>query len=524
MSYRELTMIEVKEVLRRWVAGQSQREIADGACVDRKTVGRYVKMAEALGVRRQHMLDDAIVQEIAQAVQARPLAVASAEWEEVARHRERINAWLECKRPLRLTKIHTLLARDGLTASYATLRRFAMAELAWQQRQPTVRLADPPPAQEAQVDFGKMGLMLDGETGRQRVLWVLIVTLSFSRYSFVWPSFLQTTAAVCEALDHAWRFFGGIAHTIVPDNMKAIVRAPDPQAPLLVDAFLDYAQARGFFVDPARIRSPKDKPRVENHVPYVRESWFDGETFTSLDDARTSAEQWCRDVAGVRVHGTTRREPREHYEAEERAAMLPPPKEAFDVPLWTEAKVHPDHHIQVLQALYSVPTRFIHRKVRVRADQTSVRIYLGHELIKMHARMPPGGRATDASDYPATKVAYALRNVDAARDRARARGEHVGRFAERLLGGPLPWARMRQAYALLGLCDRFGDECVDALCQRSLAFDVVDVHRLTRMLKTATKPGTPTPPHARVVQLSVPRFARSREPFETRVSSKKEGA
>jgi hypothetical protein len=115
--------------------------------------------------------------------------------------------------------------------------------------------------------------------------------------------------------------------TLVPDNMKAIVKDADALNPVLVAAFLDYAQARGIFVDPARVRSPKDKPRVENQVPFVRESWFDGEPFADLDDARRRAEHWCRDVAGMRVHGTTRKAPRELFESTERAATLAPPSE-----------------------------------------------------------------------------------------------------------------------------------------------------------------------------------------------------
>ncbi|MBK8943617.1 MAG: DDE-type integrase/transposase/recombinase [Polyangiaceae bacterium] len=139
-------------------------------------------------------------------------------------------------------------------------------------------------------------------------------TLSFSRLQFVWPTFRQTTEAVCEGLDRAWQFFGAMPASIIPDNTKAMIRRPDALDARLVDAFLDYVQARGLFVDPARVRSPKDKPRVENRqVPYVRESWFDGETFTSLDDARASAERWSREVAGARVHGTTRQVPAELF-------------------------------------------------------------------------------------------------------------------------------------------------------------------------------------------------------------------
>jgi hypothetical protein len=92
------------------------------------------------------------------------------------------------------------------------------------------------------------------------------------------------------------------------------------------------------FVDLARVRRPQDKARVENNVAFVREGWFQGENFAELVDARKSAETWCRDVAGSRVHGTTRRVPREHYEQDKRALMRPAPSGPFDIPIWTDAK------------------------------------------------------------------------------------------------------------------------------------------------------------------------------------------
>lgn len=523
MSYRELNMMDVKELLRRWSAGQSNRQIARETGTDRDTVARYVAVAAALGFERGHEFGDEQVSAIAQQVQAKAARDPSAEWQEVAMHKDRIAEWLGKQRPLRLTKIHTLLSRDGLTASYHTLRRYAADELGWGKRAPTILLEDPPAGQEAQVDFGKMGIVMDPERGRVRVLWALIVTLAFSRYQFVWPTFLQTTEAVCEGLDQAWWFFGAMVKTIVPDNTTAMVKKPEALAPTLVAAFLDYVQTRGIFVDPARIRSPKDKGRVENQVPYVRESWFDGETFTDLADARRSAELWAREIAGRRVHGTTRRVPRELFESVEKAAMLPPPNEPFDVPLWVDdAKVHPDHHIQVARALYSVPTLYLHKRVRVRADRKLVKIYFGTELIKVHPRKPPGGRSTDTKDYPVGKAHYALRGVDALVARAKEKGVHIGIYAERLLAGPLPWTRMRQAYALLRLCEKFGDGRVEAVCQSALAFDVVDVVRITRMLKSAMK--TPPPSadngNAKLVQLTPPRFARPEHQFQTRPGSK----
>lgn len=524
MSYRELTMIDVKELLRRWAAGHSNRKIALATGADRATVARYVTVATEMALPRDRELDEAEIHEVAQRVQARALPDTSAEWSAVAAHRERIEEWLGRKRPLRLRKVHTLLVREhGITASYDTLRRFAMREFGWRKKAPTIRLDDPPAGQEAQVDFGKMGPMFDPVAGRVRMLWALIITLSFSRYQFVWPTFAQTTEAVCEGLDRAWRFFPGMTATILPDNTKAMIKDPDALSPTLVAAFLDYVQARGIFVDPARVRSPKDKPRVENQVPYVRENWFDGETFADLDDARRSAEQWCLETAGKRIHGTTCQVPREVFETIEQATMLPAPTEPFDVPLWVDdAKVHPDHHIQIARALYSVPTLYLHKHVRARADKTCVKIYFGAELIKVHPRKPPGGRSTDVSDYPVGKAAYALRSVDGLLAKAKEKGTHLGIYAERILAGPLPWARMRQAYALLRLCDKYGDGRVEAVCQSALGFDVIDVKRITRMLKLAVAPAAPRHAEGKVVQLTLPRFARTEEHFETRNAQKKE--
>jgi transposase len=480
MSYRELSMIDVKEVLRRWAAGHSQRKIARETGAGRGTTSRYIAVAEQLALPRNRALTEA--------------------------------------------EIHTLLVRDhGLVASYDTLRRYAMEELDWQKKEPTILLEDPPAGQEAQVDFGKMAMMLDVATGRTRALWALIVTLSFSRYQFVWPTFLQTTDAVCEGLDRAWWFFGAMAKTIVPDNMSSVIKKADALNPTIVASFLDYAQARGIFVDPARVGSPKDKPRVENQVSYVRESWCDGETFTDLADAQRSAEHWSREVAGLRVHGTTRKVPREVFEEVEKASMLAAPSELFDVPIWAEhAKVHPDHHVQIARALYSVPTLYLRKEVRVRADKTTVKIYFGTDLIKLHPRKPPGGRSTDTNDYPVGKATYALRSVDGLVAKAKDKGMHVGIYAERLLGGPLPWTRMRQGYALLRLCEKYGDGRVEAVCQSALAFDVVDVVRIARMLKRATKPASPEQGDRKVVQLVLPRFARPEQHFQTRPTTKKE--
>jgi hypothetical protein len=165
--------------------------------------------------------------------------------------------------------------------------------------------------------------------------------------------------------------------------------------------------------------------------------------------------------------------------------MQAAPSGRFDIPRWSDAKVHEDHHIQVQRALYSVPTRFIGARVRVRADSTLVRIYARSELIKVHPRKEPGQRSTDVNDYPPGKGDYAARSIDRFLAKAGRHGPNVQAFTERLLDCAMPWARMRQAHQLERLCKKYGADRVDTLCKRSLDFESTDVGKLERMLKNA---------------------------------------
>jgi transposase len=524
MSFRELTMIDVKEVLRRWQAGQSARRIARESGTDRKTVSRYIESAQSCGlVPTQTEIGDDVVAEIAQRVQARPMMTPSNAWKALEAQRPRIEEWLRRERPLRLVRVRELLARDGVEVAYMTLYRYAHRELGWRERPTTIRIDDPPLGDEAQIDFGLMGHVLDAD-GKKKRLWVLIVTLSNSRYQFVFPTFTQTVEDVCAGLDAAWRFFGGMPRRIVLDNASSMIVRADAQSPTLNKSFAEYVQARGIFADPARVRHPRDKARVENQVPYVRERWFEGETFPAdLTVLRPHAAEWCRELAGARVHGTTRRVPREVYELEEKSQMQPAPTTAFDVPRWTKAKIHPDHHAQVGRALYSLPTAYIGKTLDVRSDRSTVRFYLGAALVKAHGRVAPGKRATDVNDFPSAKAPYALRNVDAVRNAAKTKGEHIGIFATRLLDGPLPWMRMRQAYGLLRLCDKHGVAKVDALCARALAFDVLDVRRIEGMLKRAQSSEAHAESEGKLIKIPNGRFARDAASFATRPPTTEEG-
>jgi hypothetical protein len=515
MAFREVGVFEIREVLRLWLRGEGYRGIERLARLDRRTARGYVQAAQVAGLVRdggEGQITDELIGAVVDAVRpARPRGHGDA-WEALVPHQGQIGAWVDPDDgDLTLTKVHVLLARRGVVVPYRTLHRFAVARCGFGRKaKTTVRLADPDPGRECQIDFGRMGLIFDPDSGRRRVVHALLVTACCSRHCFVWLTLRQTTEAVIAGLEAAWRFFGGVFPVVIPDNMSPIVDKADPVNPRFNQAFVEYAQARGFVIDPARVAKPKDKARVERSVPYVRRSFFAGEDFRDLADAQARAERWCAEVAGLRVHGTTQHRPAEVFALEEAPLLLGAPSEPYDLPIYATPKVHRDHHIEVARALYSVPGDLIGRHVEVRADRALVRVFCRGQLVKVHPRQEPGRRSTDASDLPSEKTVYAMRDVEQLCRSAANHGQAIGVYASLVLDTPLPWTKMRQVYRLLGLVRRYGASRVEDACSRALEAEAVDVGLIGRMLERVVEPQAPLPG----LRASTPaRFARQPSHF-----------
>jgi transposase len=501
VGFREVSVVEVREVLRGWLQGQGLRKVGERAGVDRKTARRYVAAAQAAGLTRQAgvgAVTDALVGVVVEAVRpARPNG-HGASWEVLLGREEQIRVWVAGGRgldPLSVVKIEELLARQGVRVPYRTLHRFVVERCGFRVRGTTVRVVDGEPGVECQIDFAQMGLLLDPQTGRKRRVHALIFTAVVSRHMFVWLTYSQTLTAVIAGCQAAWAFFGGAFKVLVPDNLKAVVTNADAVNPQLSRGWLDYAQHVGFGTDPARVRSPQDKPRVERAVQYVRGNFWAGEAFADLVDAQARVEVWCRERAGMRVHGTTAQRPGQMFTELEASCLLAVP-EPYDVPVFTRVKVHRDYHVEVARALYSVPEQWIGQHLDARADADLVKLYASGRLVKTHPRQPAGGRSTDRDDLPAERAGYALRDLSRLIGTCSAHGPNIGIYAERLLDDPLPWTRMRAVYRLLGLVRRHGPDPVEAACERSLDLDVVSVSKIASMLEKAREREQPRLPAA----------------------------
>jgi hypothetical protein len=156
MAYREVTMIEVKEALRLWFAGTATRRFAAMLGLDPKTVRRYLGMAREAGVvPGPEGLTDAQVTTGLRALHPPAVRQRGDAWALCEAQRKPIEAWLG--QGLRLTKIRNLLGRRGVAVPYATLHRFAVAELGFGRGAATVAIVDGEPGQEVQMDTGWVG-------------------------------------------------------------------------------------------------------------------------------------------------------------------------------------------------------------------------------------------------------------------------------------------------------------------------------------------------------------------------------
>ena len=516
MAFREVRVFEVKEVLRLWIRGEALRSIERLAGIDRKTVRRYVAAGQEAGLVQgggEDQLTDGVLAIVVEVVRPHRHGGHGATWRALEAQADQIRSWIEDE-DLTVAKIGVLLARRGVEVPQRTLERFCAQLCGPRRGRPlTVRVADGNPGEELQVDFGRMGTLYDPDTDRRRVVHALIFTACYSRHCFVWLTFTQTIEAIISGFEEAWAFFGGVFRIVIPDNMAGIVDKANPTEPRINQAFCEYAASRGFLIDAARVRHPQDKPRVERVVPYVRRSFWAGENFIGLDHGQAGAERWCRETAGMRIHGTTACRPAEAFRLEERDALLAVPTTPYELPIYANPKVHRDHHIEVAKALYSIPGNLIGQRVEVRADAQLVRVFHRGALVKTHPRKPPGGRSTDPTDLPDGKRIYAMRDIGRLQAMAASHGPAVGAYAAVLLDNPLPWTKMRQVYALLGLAKRWGADAVNDACARAAEAEAFNVHLIGRMLERGGEAVPARKPHQ--ASLLPGRFARQPDEFAT---------
>ncbi len=491
-------VIDVVEILVHWHAGRRIGELCSSLRVDPKTVHKYTAPARAAGLAPggpplTNAQWAALVEEWFPGLTDRSSQHRT--WPELEVHKERITGWIGA---VTVATMHQRLRDDfGVAASESSLRRYISATFDEDVARQAVRVLrdTPPPGEEAQVDYGLLGRWSDPVTGRVRRVWGFLMVLACSRLLFLRPVLTMDERSWVEANVAALEFFGGVPRRIVPDNLKTGVVKPDLYDPKVNRAFGEFAEHYGTLIDPARILQPRDKARVERPVPYARDSFFAGREgeFESLVSMQADALRWCRDVANRRqCRPLERVAPQAVFDETERDSLGELPRERFELASWSRRKVHPDIHVKVGKALYSVPWRHIGTEVDVREGSRTVEIFAEGTLIKTHVRAERG-KVTDETDYPPEKIAFFQRNPTWCRKKAAELGESVSQVVGTLFEVNALY-RLRQVQGILALADKHTPERLEAACRRALAAGDPAYRTIKGILDAGTEDGEDAAP------------------------------
>jgi transposase len=366
----------------------------------------------------------------------------------------------------------------GFPGSYESVKRFVRRLRA---RTPRVfERMECEPGEEVQVDFGTGAWIVDAQ-GRRRRSWVFRATLSHSRKGYSEAVFRQDAQTFVRCLENAFRHFGGVPRSVVPDNLKAAVVQADWYDPEIHPLLRDFAAHYGTVILPTRPRLPHHKGKVERGVGYVKGNALKGRTFASLAAENDHLEAWERDVADLRIHGTTRRQVRALFEASERPALGPLPPMLFPVFREGRRKVHRDGFVEVEKAFYHAPPECLGRTLWVRWDSRTVRLLNDRlEQLVVHPRGEPGAfvRREPASGRAVSSL---HRNRTWLLAEARGHGYWCGQWAETLLLRRGDEA-LRTLFGLRGLARRTAPETLDRACEQAVTrgvFRLRDLRRLT---------------------------------------------
>lgn len=279
-----------------------------------------------------------------------------------------------------LTAIRLLeeIRKQGYAGGYTTVKEF-VAEVKDQQTLKAVVRFETQPGGQGQVDWADFGrVTIDGAEHRVS-LFGMVLGYSRMRYAeFVLDTSTPTLLA-CH-LD-AFQYFGGYPQELLYDNMKTVVLERRDKHVRWNPLFEDFAKHFAFtprLCQPYRART---KGKIERVVKFVRYGFFEGRTFTSLQDLNQQLRVWLDEV-NARPHGTTNVPPRERLQ-EERLQRVEG-KPAYVVTLTFPRKVSRECFVSYQGNKYSVPWKHAMRDCLLRIRQERLLVEVAGEVVAEH--------------------------------------------------------------------------------------------------------------------------------------------
>jgi len=333
--------------------GLSIRRIAKITGLHRKTVKRHLESA-SLPVyhkmkRKENVLD-----------QYRPM----------------IDAYLE-EDDYQATWIFDKLVRMGYEGSYSTVKKTAREIKGEKTRIAYIRF-ETEPAFQAQVDWGDF--QIAEPDGTTHTVFAFIMVLGYSRAMYVEFVERRTLEAFMDCHIHAFDYLGGVPKEVLYDCMKHVVIKRQSGRPVFNVEFSRFANHYEFHPRLCPPYAPWVKGKVERPINYLRERFWRGYPYVSLEKAHKDVLEWLSETANRRVHGTYWQPVAERWEKEKPLlASLPPAP--YDTSLKVFRPVYDECQLSYNGNRYLIPHRFAGKKVMLKIKGKIIRIYHDQELL-----------------------------------------------------------------------------------------------------------------------------------------------
>lgn len=465
MAQQRLPVRKIREVLRLKAAGLSDRKIAAAIGSARSSVQECVRRAGEAGI-------------------AWPLAQDLNDEALHARLYQR-SVPLSCRPQPDFAQLHAELARAGVTRLLLWQEYKAAHPDGWQysafcdqyrqwlSSRELVLRQNHAPGEKLFVDYaGQTIPIVDRHSGEARAAQIFVAVLGCSNYTYAEATWTQALPDWLGSHVRALQFIGGAPAAIVPDNLKSAVTRAHRYEPQLNPSYQDFAEHYGLAILPARVRKPRDKAKVEAGVLVV-ERWILARlryrTFFSLSELNSVIRELLESLnnrAFKKLEGCRR----SRFEALEQPALRPLPARAYEFGQWKKAKVHPDYHIQVGRAYYSVPYRLIGRSLDVRVTAHTVEIFRAGELVAAHLRSAERGhRSTREAHRPQQHVAVIESNLFRLLERAAGIGPAtVEVLRQQAAHRKHPEETLRSAQGILRLAQDFTPAALERACEHAV--------------------------------------------------------
>jgi transposase len=394
-------------------------------------------------------------------------------------HQEKIMEWIE--QDLSAVRMHEELDVIGVNVGYTTVKDYVASIK--KNTEIFIRMHTEP-GEEAQVDFGYVGYTLDNH-GKRRKTWVFNMRLSFSRLDFYKKVYDQKVETFILCHLQAFHYFKGVPRSIKIDNLKAAILEANFYEPVYQRLYKEFSEYYGFQSLPCRIYCPNDKGKVESGIKYVKNNFFSGRKFKNSDDVDKQLASWT-ERANNRLHGTTKKIPREEFEAKEQSVLLKLPLQDFNLSKVGTRKVYHDCHIFINQNYYSVPYEYVGKEVEIEIGNHLVKIYYNQQIIATHIEKQGKGEfSTIASHYPKFKC---MSNTEF-QEKYQVKMAQIGQHAEQLFFSVLEhnknsWTRPIQG--ILSLIKKYSTDIVNRSCQRALHFGAYEYQIVKNICRTGS--------------------------------------